>query len=149
MAPIFGYKFDLIVSSLNDLGAEESALTSPEVVDPAAYGGYAGYTEPQAGSGQGYRMMPVRSGLASLSALGASLTGVLTRSEITSPLSHLTAWLDWGGTYTHISHISHISYTYIIYTYTHIFIYTHIHTDRFRVGVYWKIRNWRTRPSYL
>ena len=117
MAPIFGYKFDLIVSSLNDLGAEESALTSPEVVDPAAYGGYAGYTEPQAGSGQGYRMMPARSGLASLSALGASLTGVLTRSEITSPTSpHCLAGLGWH-IYTYI--------TYIIYTYIHIYTYTH------------------------
>jgi len=72
VAPIFGYKFDLIVSSLDDLGAADPALTSPEGVDPS-YGGYAatGYSEPQAGTAQGYRMMPARSGLASLSALGA------------------------------------------------------------------------------
>merc|ERR1712223_1664267 len=40
VAPIFGYKFDLIVSSLDDLGAADPALTSPEGVDPS-YGGYA------------------------------------------------------------------------------------------------------------
>jgi len=70
VAPIFGYKFDLIVSSLNDIGAEDPALTSPEGVDPS-YGGYAGYSEPQSVSGQGYRLMPGGFGLASLSALGA------------------------------------------------------------------------------
>jgi len=70
VAPIFGYKFDLIVSSLNDLGAEESALSSPEVVDPS-YGAYAAYSEPQPPTGQGYRMIPGGSTLASLSALGA------------------------------------------------------------------------------
>merc|ERR1712062_144175 len=70
VAPIFGYKFDLIVSSLDDLGADEAALTSPEAVDPS-YGGYAGYSEGQAGTGQGYRMLPGGSSLASLSALGA------------------------------------------------------------------------------
>ena len=70
VAPIFGYKFDLIVSSLDELGADEAALTSPEAVDPS-YGGYTGYSEPQAGTGQGYRMMPGGSSLASLSALGA------------------------------------------------------------------------------
>merc|ERR1711990_490093 len=70
VAPIFGYKFDLIVSPLDDLGADEAALTSPEAVDPS-YGGYAGYSEPQAGTGQGYRMLPGGSSLASLSALGA------------------------------------------------------------------------------
>merc|ERR1711992_353579 len=70
VAPIFGYKFDLIVSSLDDLGAGDAALTSPEAVDPS-YGGYSGYSEGQAGTGQGYRMMPSGSSLASLSALGA------------------------------------------------------------------------------
>jgi len=65
VAPIFGYKFDLIVSSLNDLGADESALTSPEVVDPS-YGGYAAPT-----TAQGYRMLPGGSALTSLSALGS------------------------------------------------------------------------------
>merc|ERR1711997_1213885 len=34
IAPIFGYKFDLILSSLNDLEDNSKALTDPEVVDP-------------------------------------------------------------------------------------------------------------------
>jgi len=68
IAPIFGYKFDLILSSLNDLDDNSKALTDPEVVDPT-YGGYSGYTEAQAQPGQGYRMMPgVGSSLTSLGA---------------------------------------------------------------------------------
>ena len=99
VAPIFGYKFDLIVSSLNDLGADESALTSPEVVDPS-YGGYAAPT-----TAQGYRMLPGGSALTSLSALGSR---VLNRSDLTtiSP-----AWLVSGGT----NHTLHID-TYITHT---------------------------------
>jgi len=68
IAPIFGYKFDLIVSTLNDLDASNKALTDPEVVDPT-YGGYSGYTEAGPQPGQGYRMMPgVGSSLSSLGA---------------------------------------------------------------------------------
>ena len=69
VAPIFGYKFDLIVTALNDLDASEKALADPQVVDPT-YGGYSGYSEAAPQPLQGYRMMP--SGGA-LTALGARI----------------------------------------------------------------------------
>ena len=79
IAPIFGYKFDLIVSTLNDLDASNKALTDPEVVDPT-YGGYSGYTEAGPQPGQGYRMMPgVGSSLSSLGARILSRWAVLAR----------------------------------------------------------------------
>merc|ERR1711936_165208 len=69
VAPLFGYKFDLIVTALNDLDASEKALADPQVVDPT-YGGYSGYSEAAPQPLQGYRMMP--SGGA-LTALGARI----------------------------------------------------------------------------
>merc|ERR1712223_1195555 len=69
VAPLFGYKFFLIVTALNDLDASEKALADPQVVDPT-YGGYSGYSEAAPQPLQGYRMMP--SGGA-LTALGARI----------------------------------------------------------------------------
>ena len=78
LAPLFGYKFDLIMTTLNDLGVDEKALTSgPAVVDPT-YGGYSGYTgQPQ--PPQGYRMMAGGSSGLSLSSLGGK---ILHRSDL-------------------------------------------------------------------
>ena len=94
-APLFGYKFDLIVTALNDLDASEKALADPQVVDPT-YGGYSGYSEAAPQPLQGYRMMP--SGGA-LTALGAR---ILRRSAARTSLTHHTLpGLTWGHTHTH------------------------------------------------
>ena len=105
---------------MDDLGAADPALTSPEGVDPS-YGGYAatGYSEPQAGTAQGYRMMPARSGLASLSALGAR---VLNRSDLLPPhhIANLPGWSSEAHrviksyTQTHTqTHTYYITYTQV------------------------------------
>ena len=94
VAPLFGYKFDLIVTALNDLDASEKALADPQVVDPT-YGGYSGYSEAAPQPLQGYRMMP--SGGA-LTALGAR---ILRRSAARTSLTHHTLpGLTWD-THTH------------------------------------------------
>ena len=87
IAPLFGYKFDLIMTSLNDLAASDKALTNPEVVEPT-YGGYSGFTDPQS-QAQGYRALPG----GSLTSLGVR---ILNRSG-----HHCHCLQELGGTNIH------------------------------------------------
>merc|ERR1712083_314833 len=40
VAPLFGYKLDLLVSTFNDLAPQEDEIVGGPVVDPSSYGGY-------------------------------------------------------------------------------------------------------------
>ena len=75
VAPIFGYKIDLLVSQINNLSQSSDPVTSPGIDDPA-YGGYAAAEQDYAGAYTGY---PVTSAGARSLLDSWNLSGVLNR----------------------------------------------------------------------